>query len=41
MVAALFISTRPVWSYHLFRPQLTLEAVLSLRCFGVLTRRVG
>ncbi len=31
----LVFATRPVWSFLVFGPSLTLEDVLSLRCFGL------
>jgi hypothetical protein len=33
----LVLATRPVWSFLLFGPNLTLEDLLSLRCFGLPT----
>jgi hypothetical protein len=33
----LVFATRPVWSYLLFGPSLTLEDLLSLRCLGLPT----
>ncbi|ANK94047.1 hypothetical protein AMK01_PB00028 (plasmid) [Rhizobium sp. N6212] len=33
----LVFATRPVWSFLLFGPNLTLEHLLSLRCFGLPT----
>jgi len=33
----LVFATRPVWSFLLFGPALTLEDLLSLRCFGLPT----
>ena len=33
----LVLATRPVWSFLLFGPNLDLEDLLSLRCFGLPT----
>jgi hypothetical protein len=33
----LVFATRPVWSFLLLGPNLTLEDLLSLRCFGLPT----
>jgi hypothetical protein len=33
----LVLATRPVWSSLLFGPNLTLEDLFSLRCFGLPT----
>ncbi len=33
----LVFATRPVWSFLLFSRNLTLEDLLSLRCFGLTT----
>ncbi|MCW1411852.1 hypothetical protein OLZ32_26895 [Rhizobium sp. 1AS11] len=33
----LLFATRPVWSFLLFGPSITLEDLLSLRCLGLPT----